>query len=149
MKVYDKAEETGDEQIEVRYWRSRQTSELPDADDESEEGQADDASLEKSTMGMREDDRARMDGKDCDGDITEALEEANVQEVERLYEQHVEEQAEGYPVEAEGGLLVEMQWQPDPFAAEDEDKENWDPQLVLHSFALRIEELEQRLPSET
>jgi len=148
MKVDDEAEETGDEQAEAQHSRSRPISEPPEADNESDEEQAEDASLEKSTMVMFPSKSLPCIPASSSSCIPEGLEATNVQEVEGLYEQNVEEQAEDYPVEVEEGVLIKMQWQPDPFATEDEDKENWDPQLGPHSFTLRMEDLEQRLSSE-
>jgi len=125
----DEALETEDESM-----RSMPNSEVSETDDEGDNERGEDTSFEKSTNDVCEEEAGAQD-KDPNGESTAEIDEGNIQAVEGMFEQDTNSQQENFPLEVEEGILVEMQWWPDPFATADEDKENWDPQLFSHRFA--------------
>lgn len=143
--------ESGDETLEAEDESAEETrsmSEPPYADERSDEEQDVDANIEDTTNNIREEASSAAQNKEEDGECIEVAEQEDVQAVEGLYDQGTEAQPAEYPVEVEEGELVEMKWQPDPFATEDEDKENWDPRFVPQLFAPLVVVPEDNLTSE-
>lgn len=162
-KGVEKAEEgTEYSQAEPKYLCNVRKDLLPglrdDGNDESDnekEVDVDECEIEEDgrmanlTKEMLEAEKAGLQITDLDGESAQEVDEANFLAVEGMYEQDTETaQQTGSPDHAEEGELVEMQWEPDPFTTEDEDKENWDPQLGPQLFSLPITAPEDSLPSE-
>ncbi|KAK4696658.1 hypothetical protein P7C71_g1293, partial [Lecanoromycetidae sp. Uapishka_2] len=108
--------------------------------DEYDEGEAD--LIMSSINELPDEEKDDLPGTDFNSEAAEGIDDVNVQSIQAMHLPDAEAQGLDFPAEAER-TLVEMQRQPDPFATEDENKENWDPQVAPHFLRFPIEVREE------